>query len=115
MASRLLAGVVRALLPTRARRRMGVRRRALRLLSLVGETGSARAIQVDEGAGGLGVLVLGRAALLEGALVPVLSPAGVRPARVAHTRRLLPGLWRVGLEVLPAPVAAEEPRAYLAG
>jgi cellulose synthase (UDP-forming) len=115
MAVRLLAGIVRALLPSRALRRIGVRRRVLRFLSLVGETGRAWAIQVDEGAGGLGVLVLGRAAPRDGALVPVLSPAGARPARVVHARRVLPGLWRIGLEHLPAPVAAEEPRAYLAG
>jgi cellulose synthase (UDP-forming) len=115
MLAHLVAGLVRAFLPSRARRRAGIRRPALALLSLVGEAGRSRAIQVDAGAGGRGVLVLGRAAPPAGALVPVLSPAGAVPARVAHVRRLLPGLWRMGLEHLPARVAAAEPRVYLAG
>jgi cellulose synthase (UDP-forming) len=115
MAARLLAGLVRAFLPSRVRRRAGIRRRAPALLSLVGEAGRAWAIQVDAGAGGLGVLVLGRTAPPAGSFLPVLTPTGALPARVAHVRRVLPGLWRLGLAHLTAPVAAAEPRAYLAG
>ena len=115
MAARLLAGLVRAFLPARPRRRIGIRRRALRLLALVGKAGRARALQVDESDGGLGVLVLGRAPPPRGTPVPVLSAAGTLPARVVHVRRVLPGIWRMGLEHLPTAVAAAEARVYLAG
>jgi cellulose synthase (UDP-forming) len=115
MAARLAAGIVRALLPLRERRRRSTRRRVLRLLAWVGEAGRSRALQVDAGAGGVGLVVLGPAAPARGALVPVLSPSGVRPARVVHVRRVLPALWRVGLAYLPAGIATGEPRSYLAG
>jgi cellulose synthase (UDP-forming) len=113
MAARLLAGIVRSLLPLRPRRRLSTRRRALRPVSFVAAGARTRALQVDASPGGIGLVFLGAAPDLAAPL-PVLSRAGVRWTRVAHARRILPGLWRVGLAYLPAPVATAEARGYLA-
>lgn len=113
MAARLLAGIVRALLPARPRRRLAPRRRALALLSVVGPAGRARALRLDVAPGGLGILVAG-AAPAGGSVVPLLLADGVRWARVAHVRRISPGLRRVGLAYLPAPVAGAEAGVYVA-
>jgi len=113
MAARLLAGIARAFVPLRPRRRLGIRRRALRLLALVTPAGRSRAIQVDEGPGGLGLVVLGRAPGRDAPL-PFLSREGVAFARVAHARRIVPGVWRIGLAYLPAPLAAGSAGGYLA-
>ncbi len=114
MAARLLVGVGRAFLPGRSRRRLAPRRRSLRLLALVAPDGRARAIQVDLSEGGLGLWVLARRAPDREAPLPVLSREGVAFARVAHARRVVPGVWRVGLAYLPAPVAAARAGVYLA-
>lgn len=113
MAARLLAGLVRAFLPLRTRRRRSPRARALRPLTLVGSRGRARALQLDRGAGGLGLLLLG-APPPRGTELPLLTRERVVWTRVAHARRLAPGLWRAGLVYLPAPLAAPEAGAYLA-
>jgi cellulose synthase (UDP-forming) len=49
-----------------------------------------------------------------GTTLPLLLPGGVRWARIAHARRLVPGLWRLGLAYLPVPVAGAEAGVYLA-
>jgi cellulose synthase (UDP-forming) len=79
----------------------------------VSERGGARALVVDTSAGGLGLLVLGNGPA-QGEAVPIVAAGGVRQARIAHARRILPGLMRVGLAFLPEPVATERPRSYLA-
>jgi cellulose synthase (UDP-forming) len=114
MGIRLVAGLVRAFLPLRPRRRLAPRRRALRLLSLVAPTGRARALQRDEGPGGIGLVLFGRAAPARGATIPRVSREGVAYLRVVHARRVVPGVWRVGLAYLPATVATGEAGAYLA-
>jgi cellulose synthase (UDP-forming) len=114
MATRLLAGIARAFLPLRPRRRLAPRRRALRPLSFVGPRGGVRALRLDIAPGGLGLVTLGGAPALAGTLLPVILPDRVRWARVAHVRRVVPGVWRLGLAYLPAPVAAAAPRVYVA-
>jgi cellulose synthase (UDP-forming) len=114
MAARLLAGIVRAFLPLRARRRLAPRRRALGLASFVTPEGRVRALRLDRAPGGLGLLALGGAPPRAGVALPVLLAEGVRWARVAHARRVVPGVWRLGLAYLPAPVALREPRVYVA-
>jgi cellulose synthase (UDP-forming) len=113
MAVRLAAGLVRAFLPLRPRRRRSARARALRAVSLVGPRGRIRGLRTDASAGGLGLLLAGRPPAA-GEAVPVLAREGLRWARVAHARRLAPGLWRAGLAYLPAPVAARVAGVYLA-
>jgi cellulose synthase (UDP-forming) len=49
-----------------------------------------------------------------GTPLPLLLPGGVSWAQVVHTRRLAPGLWRLGLVYLPAPLAGAEGGVYLA-
>ena len=113
MAARLLAGLVRVFLPLRQRRRVTTRRRALARVALVGPSGRGRALRVDVGPGGMGLL----AAVAPppcGAALPLVLREGVTWARVVHVRRVLPGLWRIGLAYLPAPVAGVDPGAYLA-
>ncbi|HEY6099769.1 MAG TPA: PilZ domain-containing protein, partial [Anaeromyxobacter sp.] len=114
MAARLATGIVRAFLPLRPRRRLGLRVRALRVLALVSPGGRAPAVQLDRGPGGIGLLVLGRRAPDRDATLPLLSREGLAFGRVAHARRLVPGLWRIGIAYLPAPVADAAGGAYLA-
>lgn len=116
MALHLLAGIVRAFLPLRTRRRLAPRSRRFRPVVLVGGRGGARvrAIVVDAAAGGLGAVFLGRAPA-PGAAFPVVSRDGVRWVRVAHARRLLPGVWRAGLSFVAEPLSSSKPsRGYLA-
>lgn len=113
MAAHLVAGLFRVFLPLRARRRLAPRRRALALLALVGPAGRARALRLDAGAGGMGLLAAGTPPAA-GTPLPLVLPGGVRWARIAHRRRLAPGLWRVGLAYLPAPVAGGRAGVYLA-
>ncbi|HET8539957.1 MAG TPA: glycosyl hydrolase family 8 [Anaeromyxobacter sp.] len=113
MAVRLLAGIARAFLPLRPRRRLAPRSRRLRPVSLVGPGGRARGLQTDASDGGLGLVLAGSPPRV-GAPVPVLLRDGLRWARVAHARRVAPGVWRAGLAYLPAPVAAREAGVYLA-
>jgi cellulose synthase (UDP-forming) len=113
MAAHLVAGLVRVFLPERARRRLAPRRRALAVMTLVGPGRRVRALRLDAAPGGLGLLALG-APPAAGAALPLLLPDGVRWARVAHARRVAPGVWRLGLAYLPAPVAGSVPGAYLA-
>lgn len=114
MAARLLAGIVRAFLPVRPRRRLGSRRRALHPVSFVGAWGRARGLRLDAGPGGIGLVVLGRSPAPAGADLPVILAEGVRWARIVHARRVFPWVWRLGLAYLPAPVAAAPPRVYVA-
>jgi cellulose synthase (UDP-forming) len=72
-----------------------------------------RALRLDAGDGGLGLLVLGGAPE-RGTPIPVVAREGVRWTRVAHARRVVPGVWRVGLAYLDASVAQAEARGYLA-
>jgi cellulose synthase (UDP-forming) len=104
---------VRAFLPLRPRRRRSPRSLSPAPLALVGRSGRRRALRVDASAGGLGILLLGRAPLPAGTAIPLLAPGGVAWTRVAHARRVLPGVWRIGLAYLPGPVA-ERCDAYLA-
>jgi cellulose synthase (UDP-forming) len=113
MAVHLLAGIVRALRPLRSRRRLDGRRRTLRRADLVGTGGAGRVLVLDTSAGGLGLLVAGRC-VSAGDTLPVILREGVRWARVAHVRRILPGVQRAGLAFLPEPLAAERARVYLA-
>jgi len=113
MAARLVVGLVRVFLPLQRRRRRSPRRLALARLALVGGAGRAWALRVDACEGGMGLLVLGRPPP-PGAALPLVLPERAVWARVAHARRLLPGVWRVGLEYLPAPVSLAEPGVYLA-
>jgi cellulose synthase (UDP-forming) len=113
MALRLAAGIVRAFLPLRPRRRRAPRRLALAPLSLVAPGGRRRALRVDTSAGGVGLLLLGRAPPPR-APIPLVAPQGVAWTRVAHARRLAPGLWRVGLAFRPPTAAQERGDAYLA-
>jgi cellulose synthase (UDP-forming) len=115
MALRLLAGLVRAVLPERPRRRRAPRDRILGTRALVRPGGAVRVLLTDRSATGLGLLVLG-APPEEGDAVAVLSAdAPVQRARVVHVRRLLPGLWRAGLAFGSDPVLlATPPRLLLA-
>jgi cellulose synthase (UDP-forming) len=114
MAGHLLAGLVRAFLPLRARRRLAPRRRALRAFSLVTPGGRLRALRLDVSEGGLGLVVVGAHPPAEGEPLAVLSREGVRCGRVAHARRVVPGVWRLGLAYAPAPLPAAEVHVYLA-
>jgi len=109
----MLAAVARALGPEREPRRLDERRRMLRAASLVGTGGAGRVFMLNASTGGLGIVVLGRC-LRAGETLPVLLREGVRWARVAHVRRLAPGIARAGLAYLPEPVATDEARFYLA-
>jgi cellulose synthase (UDP-forming) len=113
MALELALGLARAFLPLRTRRRSSPRGGGLRAASWVAPSGAARALLVDRSDGGVGALVLG-AAPAAGAYVPLVLPEGVRWARVAHARRLLPGVWRAGLAYLPEPLPADRAHAYVA-
>jgi cellulose synthase (UDP-forming) len=113
MAARLLAGAVRAFLPLRTRRRRAPRRLALLPLALVAGDRRRLALRLDVSAGGEGVLVLGRARPPDGPL-PLLGQGGIRWARVAYRRRVLPGVWRLGLAHLPVPLAGASAEVYLA-
>jgi cellulose synthase (UDP-forming) len=114
MAGHLLAGIVRAFLPLRARRRLAPRKRALRAFSLVTPVGRLRALRLDSSTGGLGLLVAGTPPPESAEPLAVVTPEGVRWARVAHARRVVPGVWRVGLAYVAAPLPAVEVRVYLA-
>ncbi len=61
----------------------------------------------------IGLALLGRAPAA-GAILPVVERRGIRWARVAHARRIVPGVWRIGLAYLPAPVATAEAGGYRA-
>ncbi|WP_242341052.1 glycosyl hydrolase family 8 [Anaeromyxobacter sp. SG66] len=111
MALQLLAGIVRAFLPLRARRRLAPRRGTLRGLAWVGASRRVRGVVLDTSPGGLGALFLGRP---PAEALPVVLRDGVRWVRVAHARRVLPGLWRAGLAFLPAPLPGGEAHEYLA-
>lgn len=112
MALGLLAGLGRCFVPWRDRRRRSSRRRALAVLDLVFEGGAARALALDRGPGGLGLLVLARR-LPELGELPLLGEGPApRALRVVHRRRVAPFLWRLGLAA--APAAARAPTAYLA-
>jgi cellulose synthase (UDP-forming) len=113
MALELALGLARAFVPLRTRRRSSPRGGALRAASWVAPSGAARALLVDRSDGGVGALVLG-AAPAAGEYVPLVLPEGVRWARVAHARRLLPGVWRAGLAYLPEPLPADRAHAYVA-
>ncbi|BDG01013.1 glycosyl hydrolase family 8 [Anaeromyxobacter oryzae] len=113
MAALLVAGVTRALRPLRLRRRHADRRGVLRPLTRVAGGRAARWLALDASAGGLGVGGLG-APPAPDAILPVIAAAGVTWARVAHVRRVLPGVWRAGLAFVPAPPASARPPAYLA-
>ncbi len=114
MAVRLLAGLVRAFLPLRPRRRLAARRRTFRGLTFVGPAGRARALQLDAAPGGLGILVFAGAAPRPGESLPLLLPERLAFVRVAHARRVVPGVWRIGLAYLPEPVATAGAGAYVA-
>jgi cellulose synthase/poly-beta-1,6-N-acetylglucosamine synthase-like glycosyltransferase/endo-1,4-beta-D-glucanase Y len=112
MVARLAAGLVGCFAPWRARRRRTPRRRALALLDLVFEGGAARALAIDRGVDGLGLVVLARR-LPELGEVPLLGErAEPRALRVVHRRRVAPFLWRLGLAASATPAAV--PTAYLA-
>jgi cellulose synthase (UDP-forming) len=113
MAARLLGGAARAFLPLRTRRRRAPRRLALLPLALVAGDRRRLALRLDVSAGGEGVLVLGRARPPDGPL-PLLGHDGIRWARIAYRRRVLPGVWRLGLAHLPAPLAGTSAEVYLA-
>jgi cellulose synthase (UDP-forming) len=113
MAARYFAGLVRAFRPLRPRRRLAPRARGARPVSLVGPDRRARGLRIDSGEGGLGLLLAGRPPAV-GELVPVLAHDRVRWTRVAHARRVAPGVWRAGLAYLSAPVAARAAGVYLA-
>jgi cellulose synthase (UDP-forming) len=113
MGARLLAGLLRAFLPLRERRRLAPRQRAFHRLVLVAGAGRARVLQIDRSPGGMGLLVLAWRAPAEVPLA-LLSRDGVELFRIVHARRVVPGLWRVGLAVLPAHIAAPSCGAYLA-
>lgn len=113
MAALLVRGLVGVFLPLRARRRLAPRARSLALHALVAPGRRIRALRLDVSPGGVGLLAAG-APPPAGTALPLLLPGGVRWARVAHVRRLAPGLWRLGLAYLPAPVAGVEPGVYLA-
>jgi cellulose synthase (UDP-forming) len=113
MAARLAAGLARAFLPLHTRRRTAPRRRALAALSVVGAPGRARVLRIDVSAGGVGLLLFGRMPRLDGPL-PLVFREGVMWARVVHARRVVPGVWRIGLAYLPAALAPGEVAVYLA-
>jgi cellulose synthase (UDP-forming) len=93
------------------RRRIAARSRALRALAWVGASRSVRGVVLDTSPGGLGALFLGRPP--RGPL-PVVLREGVRWARVAHSHRVLPGVWRAGLAYLPVSLPGDEAHEYLA-
>jgi cellulose synthase (UDP-forming) len=111
LALRLVAGVARAFLPDRPRRRTAPRAAVRRRAALVGPGGAARALVADASAGGLSVWVLGRPPPA-GEVVAVLAREGLRHARVVHARRVAGVAWRCGLAWVAAPQA--KARAYLA-
>ena len=111
MALHLLAGLARVFLPLQLRRRLAPRRGALRALAWVGARGRVRGLVVDTSPGGLGALFLGHP---PGEALPIVLRDGVRWARVAYTRRVVPGVWRAGLAYLPEPLPAAEAHDYLA-
>ncbi|MFT3915210.1 MAG: PilZ domain-containing protein [Anaeromyxobacteraceae bacterium] len=113
MAWHFVAGLVRALRSGRGRRRLEARRLRPRLARWVGPGGARRVLLLDASAGGRGALFLGGAPA-PGEALPLVERAGVRATRVAYARRLLPGLWRVGLAFPPGPLAPARPRAYVA-
>ncbi|ABC81801.1 glycosyl hydrolase family 8 [Anaeromyxobacter dehalogenans] len=116
MAWHLLAGLWRAVRPLRPRRRLGARRRTLRPLRLCGAGRACRALAVDASAGGLGLVAAGARGAIPapGTALALLAPEGIGWARVVHARRILPGLWRLGLALQAEPVPGAEPHAYLA-
>jgi cellulose synthase (UDP-forming) len=143
MAARLAAGIVRALRPLRIRRRQGGRRRSLGLLRLAGAGPARRVLVIDAAEGGVGLLLLGGGAAVRslalalvtegpavqapavlrsagegvprgGMALALVLPEGVRWTRIAHARRVLPGVTRLGLAFVPAPPRAEQRGAYLA-
>jgi cellulose synthase (UDP-forming) len=73
-------------------------------------------VAVDASPGGLGLVAAGpRDAIpAPGAALALLAPEGIGWARVVHARRILPGLWRLGLALQAEPVPGTEPHAYLA-
>ena len=111
MALHLLAGIVRVFLRLQTRRRLGPRRAALRGLAWVGARGRVRGVVLDLSSGGLGALFLGHP---PAEALPIVLRDGVRWARVAHTRRVVPGVWRAGLAYLPEPLPPGEAHGYLA-
>lgn len=113
MAFWFVAGVMRALLPLRPRRRLRERQRGLQRIRLVAQ-GRGRTVMLrDHGKSGLGLLVRG-APLDPAVLLPVLMPGQpVRFAQVVHQRRRLSGLWRVGLRFVRVLPKEERADAYL--
>jgi cellulose synthase (UDP-forming) len=77
----------------------------------MGTRGRVRGLVVDSSPGGIGALFLGRAPRED---LPVLLPEGIRWARVAHARRVVPGVWRAGLAYLPVPLPTSAAHEYLA-
>ena len=113
MAARLVAGLVRAFLPLRPRRRRSPRRFTLARLVVVGTGGLGRALRLDASEGGMGLLAVGTPPPA-GTVLPLVLRSGAVWARIVHSRRIVPGLWRVGLEYLPMPVALPEIGVYVA-
>jgi cellulose synthase (UDP-forming) len=115
MALRLLAGLARAVLPDRPRRRRAPRDRTFGARTLVRPGGAVRVLLVDRSATGLGLVVLGTPPAAGDAVAVLSADAPVRAARVVHVRRLLPGVWRAGLVfVSGATPFATPPRLLLA-
>ena len=102
MALHLLAGIVRAFLPPPDTPAPRVpRRAALRGLAWVGARGRVRGVVLDLSSGGLG---RSSSATRPAEALPIVLRDGVRWARVAHARRVVPGVWRAGPR-LPARTA----------
>jgi cellulose synthase (UDP-forming) len=94
----LVGGIVRALLPSRIRRRRSPRALRPRLVFLRVEGRRQVALQRDRSQGGVGLFLIGRP--LSMGHVPLSLPplwGRSRAARIAYQRRVLPGVWRVGL------------------
>ncbi len=106
-------GIAKSFLPMRARRRLVERRPALKFLRCVSR-GQGRTLWLRERTDrGLGLLLAGWP-LEIGDRIPILMPRQpVQWARVVHQSRKLPGIWKLGVELLPE-AAEERADAYLA-
>ena len=107
----LLAGIVRVFLPSRRAGASVPAGQPCAALAWVGARGRVRGVVLDLSSGGLGALFLGHP---PAEALPIVLRDGVRWARVAHTRRVVPGVWRAGLAYLPEPLPSGEAHGYLA-
>jgi cellulose synthase (UDP-forming) len=113
MAFHFLRGIVRCLQPMRTKIRRCVRRPTLQLLQIQIDSHVQQVLVRDWSLRGLGLLWMGRTAPPISEWTLLTSQYGCTRFRLIYRRRLIPFLWRVGLEAEPTLSTLRAPELAL--